>query len=129
MKKRPFGNLGIEVSPLGFGCMRLPLTNPEDPTSIDEQEAIHMIRHAIDEGVNYVDTAYPYHAETSELLVGKALKDGYREKVYLATKSPVWKIQKPEDFDTLLAEQLMKLQTDHIDFYPVSYTHLLFSDL
>jgi predicted aldo/keto reductase-like oxidoreductase len=117
MKKRPFGNLGIEVSPLGFGCMRLPLTNPEDPTSIDEQEAIHMIRHAIDEGVNYVDTAYPYHAETSELLVGKALKDGYREKVYLATKSPVWKIQKPEDFDTLLAEQLMKLQTDHIDFY------------
>lgn len=117
MKYRDFGATGEKVSALGFGAMRLPVQEKDGKTVINEPEAIKMIRHAIDEGVNYVDTAYPYHDGMSEILVGKALQDGYREKTNIATKCPVWDVNSKEDFDRILNEQLTKLQTDHVDFY------------
>lgn len=106
----------IKVSALGMGAMRLP-TLPEENKPIDRPAAIKLIRHAIDSGVNYVDTAYGYHNGDSERLVGEALQDGYREKVILATKLPCWLVEKYEDMERLLDEQLAKLKVDHVDVY------------
>ena len=114
MLKTTFPTIDRESSILGFGCMRFP-TTPDG--KIDEAEAIRMIRHAIDNGVAYIDTAYPYHGGESEVVVGKALQDGYREKVILTTKLPCWNVHCHEDMMKHLDEQLEKLQTNHVDFY------------
>ncbi|MFC1899367.1 aldo/keto reductase [Chloroflexota bacterium] len=115
MKYRKFGKLAWEASALGFGIMRLPVTDGNS-ANIDEAEATRMVRYAIDNGVNYLDTAYPYHSGQSEAFVGRVLKDGYRKKVRIATKLPVRSVQSAQDFDRYLNEQLERLQTN-IDFY------------
>jgi predicted aldo/keto reductase-like oxidoreductase len=114
---RPFGNTGVKLSQLGFGAMRFPLVDEYDPKTINESEAADMIRYAIDNGINYVDTAYPYHREMSEKFVGKTLKGEYRDKVYLATKMPVWLVKSKEDSQKHFDEQRQRLQTDIIDMY------------
>lgn len=116
MQYRDFGKTGEKVSALGFGCMRLP-TQKNLLHSIDEPEAIKIIREGIDQGINYIDTAFFYHNGKSEGLVGKALGDGYREKVLLATKSPFGGFKFGFEFDKILDTQLKRLQTDHIDMY------------
>jgi len=113
---RSFGRLDWQPSALGFGAMRLPVLDG-DPSRIDEPLATRMIRTAIDAGVNYVDTAWPYHMQQSEPFIGRCLQDGYRDKVKLATKMPSWLIEGRDDFDKHLAIQLERLQTDRIDFY------------
>jgi len=105
---------GDELSVLGFGCMRLPIT---ENRAIDEERAALQVRHAIDRGVNYLDTAWPYHLGESERFLGRILTGGYREKVKLATKLPSWMIKNREEMDFYLNTQLEKLQTNHIDYY------------
>lgn len=107
---------GDELSILGFGCMRLPV---KEDGKIDEERATLQVRYAIDHGVNYIDTAWPYHMGESEPFLGRALAGGYREKVKLATKLPSWLVESREDMDKFLNAQLERLHTDHIDYYLV----------
>jgi predicted aldo/keto reductase-like oxidoreductase len=106
---------GDSLPILGFGAMRLPGTKGK----IDEDRAARQIRYAIDQGVSYVDTAWGYHKGQSEPFLGRALGDGYREKIRLATKLPYWVIRSRQDMDYYLARQLDRLGTDHIDYYLV----------
>ena len=115
MQYRRMGRLDLHVSALGFGCMRLPVKdNWED---VDEELTTELLRHAIDHGINYVDTAYGYHGGKSEVVVGKVLEDGYRERTYIATKLPHWLVRTREDLDRIFQEQLSRLRTERIDFY------------
>ncbi len=114
MEKREMKNLGIETSLLGFGCMRFPV-NADG--SINEELAEQMLDKAIAEGVNYIDTAYPYHNGDSEPFVGKVLEKYDRKSFYLATKLPVWAVHSLEDVDRIFEEQLTRLRTDYVDFY------------
>ena len=116
MQYTEFGNTGIKVSKLGFGAMRLPMVEKDGEKDVDYDRAVKMIREAIDLGVNYIDTAPYYCEKKSEIAVGKALKDGYREKVYLSTKNPI-ENESGADWRKRLEKSLEKLDTDYIDFY------------
>ena len=117
MQYRKLGKIGTDVSALGFGCMRLPTL--EDDGGIDRDEAIRLIRKGIDNGINYVDTAWTYHRGESEVVLGLALKDGYRERVTLVTKCPISRkeFKEPEHYDEHLDEQLQKLDVEYVDYY------------
>ena len=114
MQYRQFQTIGKDVSLLGLGAMRFPLG--EDGKA-DEAASIRMIRHAIDNGINYVDTAYTYHGGLSEVIVGKALKDGYRERTLIADKLPIWLVKEEADVRKYFDEQLQRLDVDCIDMY------------
>lgn len=116
MQYRTFKNINEKVSLLGMGAMRLPET---EDGKVDIQESIEIIRSAIDAGVTYVDTAYPYHSGRSESIVGKALKDGYREKVLLADKMPIWLARDEEHMKQIFEKQFKRLDVDCIDMYLV----------
>ncbi|GHV42129.1 aldo/keto reductase [Clostridia bacterium] len=112
MRYTEFGKTGIKVSALGYGAMRLPMTEAKE---VDDEKAIPMIHRAFELGVNYIDTA-PYYLESkSEITVGKALK-GWRDKVYLSTKNPI-ENNSGDDFRKRLEKSLKQLDTDRIDFY------------
>jgi hypothetical protein len=116
MQYRKMGSLDWQVSALGFGCMRLP-SRRFIPLRAEPNESLRIIRYGIDLGINYIDTAWPYHLGDSEKILGQTLKDGYRERVYLVTKLPVPLMRKPEDFDRFLNTQMERLQTDYLDIY------------
>lgn len=124
MLYRKIGKTGKKASVISLGCMRLPMLEQKDPPkdfferqrAVDEEKALEMIDYAISNGINYFDSAYMYHAGNSELILGKGIK-GKRDDVIITTKSPVSMIQKHEDFDRILDEQLARLGTDHLDFY------------
>ena len=103
MLYRKIPKTGDALSILGFGLMRLPVT---EEGRIDAPRAIRQIHDAIDQGINYLDTAWPYHTGESENVLGRALADGYRDKVNIATKLPSWMIKSREDMDTYLNAQL-----------------------
>lgn len=114
IEKRQMGKTGALPSMLGFGCMRFP-TNPDG--TIDEVKAEQMLDRAIAGGVNYIDTAYPYHNRQSEPFLGRVLQKYDRSSYYLATKLPLWKIKTLEDVDETFEEQISRLCTDYFDFY------------
>ncbi|MCF7926900.1 MAG: aldo/keto reductase [Candidatus Izimaplasma sp.] len=116
-RKIKVNNQEEDVSLLGFGCMRFPTKDGE----IDEKKSLEMMKYALDNGVNYIDTAYPYHGGKSELFVGKAIKELKldRESFYLADKLPLWECKTKEDVDKVFHEQLEKVGVEYFDFYLV----------
>lgn len=124
MQYRTLGKTGVDVSVLGFGCMRLPIQGGAESASdifnpeklVDVDEGTRMIEYAVNHGVNYFDTAYGYHGGQSETFLGKAIAP-FRDRVFIATKMPVWMVQSPDDFDRILDEQLGRLDTGCLDFY------------
>ena len=108
-----------ELSVLGYGCMRIQKKNG----MIDAKRTEQQIRSAIDQCVNYFDTAYIYHGGASESVLGNILSKGLRNKVKLATKLPIYMVNRREDMDQFLNTQLSRLQTDHIDYYLIHNIH------
>ncbi len=114
MEHKSFASWKAQPSLLGFGCMRFPVTEKGE---IDEAEAKKMLDYAIDHGVTYIDTAYPYHEGNSEPFVGRVLKKYPRDHFYLATKLPLWSLKEKADVERIFEEQCTRLQTDTFDFY------------
>lgn len=114
MQYRKFKTLDRETSLLGMGVMRLPM---DEQGRVNNQEGVELIRHAIDRGVSYIDTAFTYHGGMSERIVGMALKDGYRDKVLVADKMPIWLCKQESDLDRYFEKQLKRLDMDYIDMY------------
>ena len=108
MKYRTFAKINEKVSLLGMGAMRFP---EEKDGKVDENNAVSIIRAAIDSGINYIDTAYPYLSGQSEVIVGKALKNGYREKVLIADKMPIWLAKDENHMKEIFNTQLKRLDT------------------
>lgn len=119
MQYRKMKESGDRLSVLGFGCMRLPSKGRGGAmASIDIPEATKQLLQAIDGGVNYIDTAWPYHRGQSERFLGEhVLQNGYREKVHIATKLPCFSINKASKIDEIFNKQLEKLQVEYIDYY------------
>lgn len=116
MQYTKFNAVDKEISLLGMGAMRLPM---DEQGRVNNQEAIDLIRHAIDNGINYIDTAFTYHGSMSERIVGMAMKDGYAEKAFVADKMPIWLCKQAEDLDRYFEKQLKRLDMDCIDMYLV----------
>ena len=103
---------------LGFGFMRLPLTNPDDPKSVDLEQVKRMVDVFMERGFSYVDTAYPYHGETSEETVREALVKRYpRERFHLADKMPILRVQAAEDYQRFFDTQLERCGVTYFDSY------------
>ena len=106
-----------KISRLGYGCMRFK-TIDEDPSQIDKEKSSKIIKEAIEKGLTYIDTAYPYHEKMSEKFVGEFLEENnLRNEIYLATKLPCWLVKEKDDFYKIFNEQLENLRTDYLDFY------------
>ena len=116
MRYRSFGKLDWKVSALGFGTMRLP-TIGNNQAKVNQAETIRLIRRAIDQGVNYIDSAFTYHDGVSEITIGKALSGKYHDMAKIATKMPVYSVKNKEDLDGILSTQMKRLRTKKIDFY------------
>ena len=117
MNYRQYGKLGYEVSALGMGCMRLPRLYENGKARVDLGKAFEMIHYAATHGINYFDTAFGYHNQTSEAILGEALDGGLRQKVKIVTKQPIWVMKTQTDIRRNLENTLKKLRTDYIDVY------------
>ena len=116
MQYRPMGRTGVDVSALGFGMLRLPMLASGH---VDMDQSVEMVHRAIEGGVNYIDTGRVYINGESEQAVGKALAGGWRDRVYVTSKSPWWVMERPEDFERLFDESRRAIGTDVIDFYHI----------
>lgn len=115
MEYRSLFSDGVSPSALGYGCMRFPIDR--ETRKIDEARATALIRQAMEWGVTYYDTAWPYHEGESEAFMGRALSTYPRERYHLATKLPCWEISSREQAREIMDKQLERLQTPYIDFY------------
>ena len=124
MRYRTFGKTGEKVSVLGFGTMRMPIID-NDYGRIDYPQGLTLVGRALDGGLNYIDTSWPYHSKVqaeggdSEPFVGECVKRFGRDRFYIATKLPIWAVKSRADMDKFLDAQLKRLNTDHVDFYLV----------
>ncbi len=116
METRSFKGTGEKTSLLGFGTMRLPVLN-ETGDSVDTEKTAKMVDDAIQNGVNYFDTALPYHDGKSETVIGNILSAYPRDSFYLADKMPIWIVKTADDVERIFQKQLEKCKVEYFDFY------------